>query len=135
MTARDPKRPPSITCLAVVLAFFGIFALLGSLFLWGSGFIFTAPPGVEIAFPVTDILINAPASMITAAGLWRLRKYGYLGSYFVSGFYIYASIYIFVEVIQAGSPYPFEIVLPQVLALATAVALLILPNLHRDRFS
>jgi hypothetical protein len=119
----------------VVLALFGVFALFGSLFLWGAGFVLTAPPGVDIAFPVTDTLINAPASIITALGLWRLRKYGYLGSYFVSGFYIYASAYIFVEVIQGGSPYPFEIVLPQALALATAVALLIFPNRYRDRFS
>ena len=135
MTEWKGQRPRSISILAVVLALFGVFALFGSLFLWGSGSILTAPPGVDIAFPVTDILINAPASIITALGLWRLRKYGYLGSYFVSVFYIYASAYIFVEVIQGGPPYPFELVLPQALALATAVSLLIFPNRYRDRFS
>jgi hypothetical protein len=52
----------------------------------------------------------------------------------VAGFYIYASVYIFVEVITGGPPYPVEIVIPQVLAVLAAVALLIYPDRHRARF-
>ena len=82
----------------------------------------------------TTAWLNAPASILAAIGLWTLRRFGYLASYFVAGFYIYASVYIFVEVITGGPPYPVEIVIPQVLAILAAVALLIYPARHRARF-
>jgi uncharacterized membrane protein (DUF2068 family) len=134
MSIDSAKRPRSITLLAIVLLLFGIFAFVGSLFLWGQGFILQAPEGVNLAFPITDILVNAPASILAAVGLWTLKRFGYLASYFVAGFYVYASVYIFVEVITGGPPYPIEIVIPQVLAILAAVALLIYPNRHRSRF-
>ena len=46
-------------------------------------------------------------------------------SQFVAGFYIYASVEIFVEVIQEGAPYALEIVVPQVAAVAVAVTLIV----------
>lgn len=127
--------PRAIKLLAILLLLFGIFAFFGSLFLWGEGFIFSFPEGVDIAFPITDILINAPASFIAAYGLWNLKRYAYPASQFVAGFYIYASTYIFVEVIQAGPPYPVEIILPQVLALVVAIGLIIYGWRYQELFS
>lgn len=127
--------PRVFKILAILLLIFGIFAFFGSLFLWGEGFIFSFPEGVDIAFPMTDILINAPASFIAAYGLWNLKRYAYPASQFVAGFYIYASTYIFVEVIQAGPPYPIEIILPQVLALAVAIGLIIYGCKFQELFS
>ena len=72
---------------------------------------------------ITDILVNAPASMVAAIGLWGMRRYGYMASQFVAGFYIYASVEIFVEVVQAGPPFSIEIVMPQILAVTTAIVL------------
>ena len=134
MSNQAAVRPLSITLLAIVLLLFGIFAFAGSLFLWGQGFILRAPEGIDVAFPITDILVNAPASILAAIGLWKLRRFGYLAGYFVAGFYVYASVYIFVEVFAGGPPYPVEIVVPQVLAVVAAVALLIFPDRHRARF-
>jgi len=127
--------PRAIKLLAILLLLFGIFAFFGSLFLWGEGFIFSFPEGVDIAFPITDILINAPASFIAAYALWNLKRYAYPASQFVAGFYIYASTYIFVEVIQAGPPYPVEIILPQVLALVVAIGLIIYGWRYQELFS
>jgi hypothetical protein len=135
MTEQKPRRPPSITILAILLVLFGLFAIAGSLVMWGEGFILAAPEGADIAFPVTDLLVNGPAALITAAGLWKLRRTGYLGAYFVAGFYIYASVYIFVEVIQGGPPYPIEIVAPQALAVLVAIGLMVCPNRFRDLFT
>ena len=104
---------------------FGLFAFFGSLFTWGSGFLLSFPEGVDYAFPVTDILVNAPASLIAAIGLWRLKRYGLVAAYFVSGFYIYASVEIFVRVFQGGPPYAVEILVPQVLAVGVALALIV----------
>jgi hypothetical protein len=135
MLEQKAERPVSIAVLALLLALFGVFAFVGSVFLWGQGSVFAAPEGTDIAFAVTDIVVNAPASWLTAIGLWQLRRFGYLGSYFVAGFYVYASVYILVEVFQGGAPYAIEIAGPQLFAILMAVALLIFPRRYKDRFS
>ncbi len=112
-----------VRILAVLLFLFGLFAFFGSLFLWGEGFLLRFPEGVDYRFPIADILVNAPASILAAVGLWKLRRYGYVAAQFVAGFYTYASVEIFVEVAQGGPPYALEIVVPQVLAVAVAFAL------------
>jgi hypothetical protein len=132
--SENNHRPIPITVLSILLLFFGVFAFVGSLFVWGECFILRCPSGIDLAFPVTDILVNAPASILTAAGLWKLKRYGYLGSYFVAGFYVYASVHIFVRLAQGGQPCPLEIVAPQVLAVLVGVALLVYPNRYRRRF-
>ena len=117
------RRPLVVTVLAIVLFFFGLFAFFGSLFMWGEGFLLAFHPGSDYAFPITDILVNAPASIIAAIGLWKLKPWGYPASQFVAGFYIYASVEIFVMGFQEGPPFPIEIFVPQVLAVLVAVAL------------
>ena len=54
-----------------------------------------------------------------------MRRYGYVASHFVAGFYIYASVEIFVEVVQGGPPYPTEIIMPQIMSVAVAAALMV----------
>ena len=127
-------KPFGIKLLSIALFLFSLFAFFGSLFLWGEGFILTFPKGVDYSFPVTDILVNAPASMIAAIGLWKMKRYGYVAAQFVAGFYIYASVEIFVHVIQDGPPYALEIVLPQILAVAMGIALVIYPWRIQDQF-
>ncbi len=116
--------PVPIKILSILLFLFGVFAFVGSMFLWGEGFILSFPEGVDYSFPIADILINAPASIIAAIGLWKLKRYGYAVSQFVAGFYIYASVEIFVDVAQAELPYLMEIIFPQILAVIVAIFLI-----------
>lgn len=109
--------------LAIVLFLFSLFAFFGSLFMWGDGFLLSFPPGVDYHFPVTDILVNAPASLLAAMGLWKMKQWGYVAAQFVAGFYIYASVEIFVMAIEQGTPFPIEIVIPQVAAVLVAIFL------------
>ena len=134
MSQAGQSTPLSLRILSIVLVLFGLLAFFGSAFLWGQGFILQPPEDVALAFPITDMLVNAPASIVAAVGLWRLKRYGHRAAYFVAGFYIYASVYIFVEVAEGGPPYAVEIIVPQVLAVLAAVALLIVPERYRERF-
>ena len=134
MSQAGQSTPLSLRILSIVLVMFGLLAFFGSAFLWGQGFILQPPEDVALAFPITDMLVNAPASIVAAVGLWRLKRYGHRAAYFVAGFYIYASVYIFVEVAEGGPPYAVEIIVPQVLAVLAAVALLIVPERYRERF-
>ena len=103
--------------------------------MWGDGFLLAFPPGVDYHFPVTDILVNAPASFIAAIGLWKMKQWGYVAAQFVAGFYIYASVEIFVMAIQQGLPFPIEIVIPQVAAVVTALFLVFYLWRVRARFA
>jgi hypothetical protein len=89
----------------------------------GKGLPTLLPARRGLSFPITDILVNAPASLIAAIGLWQGRKIGYIAAQFVAGFYIYASVEIFVMVFQEPPPYPLEILIPQVLAMIVAAFL------------
>ncbi len=74
------RKPIAVSILSVLLFLFSPFIFFGSLFLWGEGFILQFPPGVDLSFPVADIVINTPATIIAAIGLWRMRKYGYVAA-------------------------------------------------------
>ena len=134
MPETENKAPIFIRVTSAILFVFGLFAFLGSLFTWGNGFLLSFPESVDYAFPITDILVNAPASVIAAIGLWSLKRYGFVAAYFVSGFYIYASVEIFVRVFQGGPPFALEILVPQILAVTVAIALIVYLWKKQDLF-
>ena len=135
MSIQRVARPTGVSVLAIVLLLFSAFAFFGSLFMWGEGFLFSFPPGADYRFPVTDILVNAPASLIAAIGLWKMRQWGYVAAQFVAGFYVYGSVEIFVMVIQHGPPFPIEIVIPQIAAVIVAAFLVFYLWRVRARFA
>ena len=79
--------PTGVKVLASILFLFGLLAFFGSLFMWGEGFLLSFPPGVDYRFPITDMLVNAPACILTAVGLWLSRRYGYIAAQFTAGFF------------------------------------------------
>ena len=126
--------PWPVRTLALLLILFGIFAGMGSLFLWGQGFLFAFPRDIPLATPITDFFINFPASVLAGVGLWRMRRFGYVAAQFVAGFYLYASVLIFVEMFQGELPSSPEIWGPQGLAVLVGLALVVYLWPLRDRF-
>lgn len=78
MNTQRAVRPTGVSTLAAVLFLFSLFAFLSSLFMWGEGFLLPFPPDADSRFPVTDILVSAPASFVAALGLWKMRQWGYV---------------------------------------------------------
>jgi hypothetical protein len=143
MRAQDPKtaidsfKPTGVKVLSIVLLVFSIMAFFGSLLLWGQGFLFAPPPGLDLSLPITDLFVNAPASLIAAIGLWRMKPFGYIATQFVAGFYVYASVEIFVDLWQHGAATTAEfyaILIPQIIALIVAIFLIGYLWRLRDRF-
>jgi hypothetical protein len=126
------NNPLPVKIIAVLLFLFGLAALFGSLFMWGEGFILTTPG--DLSFAIPDIFVNAPASIIAALGLWQMKRYGYVAAQFVAGFYLYASLKIFVMAAQGELPATIEIILPQILAVLVALALVFYLWPIQDRF-
>jgi hypothetical protein len=115
-----------VKALAIILLLFSALAFTGSFFLWGQGVIFNPPVAVDLSYPISDLLVNVPASLIAAVGLWRMKRFGYVASQFVAGFYLYASIEIFVDLWQHGAASTGEfyaILIPQILAVLVAILL------------
>jgi hypothetical protein len=123
-----------VKVLAGLLVVLGVFAGLGSLLLWGQGFLFTFPSDVPLASPLADFFINFPLSVIAGIGLWRMRHYGYIASQIVAGFYLYASVLIFVEMFQGDLPLSPEIWAPQTIAVLIALFLIFYLWPLRDHF-
>ena len=123
-----------IKLLAGLLILLGLFAGAGSLFLWGQGFLFAFPKDVKLASPMADFFINFPASILAGIGLWRMKRYGYVTAQFVAGFYLYASVLIFVDMFQGALPATPEIWAPQTLAVLIGLVLVFGLWPVRDRF-
>ncbi len=123
MVSKTSKTPVWVKILAGLLILLGVFAGMGSLFLWGQGFLFAFPKGVKLASPIADFFINFPLSVIAGLGLWRMKMFGFIAAQFVAGFYIYASVLIFVDMFQGALPLSPEIWTPQLLAVVIALVL------------
>ncbi|MEJ2149891.1 MAG: hypothetical protein P8Z40_10460, partial [Chloroflexota bacterium] len=73
-------RPTASLPLKILAGFFVLVsaaALFGGLFVWGEGFVLSVADRLDVASPVADILVNAPASFLAGLGLWSMRKWGY----------------------------------------------------------
>lgn len=125
MTDDTCPIPRKVKAISVVLFVFAVFALLGSAFMWGEGFILSFPPGADYRYPVADLLVNVPATLVAAVGLWKARLWGWAAAQFVAGFYVYAQVEILVEVAQGELPVSAPILVPVVLATATAAVLVL----------
>jgi hypothetical protein len=129
------SAPLMVKVLAVILMLMGLFAGAGSLFLWGQGFLFAFPKDIPLAGPVADFFINFPASFLAGFWLWRMRRKGLWAAQFVAGFYLYASVMIFVEMAQGRLPAEAVIWLPQAFAVAVALVLIFYLWRVRDQFA
>ena len=134
MSPEEQKPSIWIKILAGLLILLGLFAGAGSLFMWGQGFLFTFPKDVKLASPMADFFINFPVSILAGIGLWRMRKFGYIAAQFAAGFYIYASVLIFVDMFQGALPATPEIWAPQTLAVLIGLVLVFGLWQVRDRF-
>jgi len=132
---KNAHQPVMVKVLAVTLILFGIFAGVGSMMLWGQGFLFAFPKNISLATPIADFFINFPVSVLAGVGLWQMRKYGYIAAQFAAGFYIYASVLIFTDMFQGELPVSPEIWVPQTAAVIVGLLLVFYLWMVRDRFA
>jgi len=119
--------------LGTLLIVFGIFAIIGSVFLWGEGLYINFPEDIDLALPSADIFINGPASILAGLGLWKTRKWGFAMAWFTSGIYLYASVEIFVWAVQERN-LTSEILIPQAMAVIAALIVMVTTWKKRDHF-
>ena len=103
----------------------GIFALVGSLFTWGLGWIFAQPQLKDVLMPLADLFITAPLSILAALGIWLKKDWGIPTGLMASGIYIFGSVLVYISIVWNGPPYPLQFVIPPIFGFCFAGAFFI----------
>jgi cytochrome c oxidase subunit IV len=90
----------------------GIFAILGSLYTWGDGPILEQTNLLNVLIPWGDLLITGPLSLVTALGLLKQKRWGFILATMTCGIYIFGSTLVFICLVWNKAPYPIQLVLP-----------------------
>ena len=109
--------------LALLLAFVGVFALVGGLYSWGEGPIWAQADGPARWLQVTDLAVTTPLCWLAGWAIWRRKAWTGLVVAMASGVLLYGSVAVFVQLVVAGPPYPMAWILPPIGGLALAAAL------------
>jgi len=92
----------------------GIFAITGSLFCWGKGWLFAQTDLQTVMIPMADLFLTGPLSLLTAYLLFIKKNSGILLGLITSGTYLLGSVLVFIIIFWKGLPYPIELVIPSV---------------------
>lgn len=104
----------------------GIFAIVGALFTWGSGWLFAKDDLSESIIPMADLLIAGPFSVLAGIGLLAAKRWGKILGIACSGIYIYGSIQVYFLLIRNGPPYPWQLLVPPIFGLGIAFSFMYL---------
>jgi len=100
----------------------GVFAVVGSLYSWGEGWLFNQFNLSNGLVPLGDLILTAPLSFIASCGLWFKKVWGVYIGLLTSGIYSFGSVLVFISVIWRGSPYPVQLIIPPVVGLLIAIS-------------
>ncbi len=92
----------------------GIFAIVGSLSSWGTGWLFSQNSLNKILLPTADLIITGPISIISAFGLWKKRNWSIPLALVTIGIYTFGSVLVFISLIWNGYPYPIQLIIPPI---------------------
>ena len=106
---------------AICFFTFGLFAIIGSLFSWGKGWLFTQKFLPDVLIPILDLIITFPLSIISSIGLWKNRKFGITIGLVTCGVYLFGSILVLITVVWNGAPNPIHLILPAILGISFSI--------------
>ena len=94
--------------------FTGIFSFISSLFAWGNGWLFSINSIEYILIPWADLIAIGPLSIVSAYGIFKMKKWRIKFGTLTSGAYIYSSVLVFIIILWHGKPYPIKLVIPSI---------------------
>lgn len=101
----------------------GVFALIGSLYTWGAGVIFTvADPNLSLM--TTDLVLTAPLSLFLGYSILKRKSWAKQLSLMVAGILIYGSIAVYSSELIQGGPYNALLLIPPFFGLIQSIFLI-----------
>ncbi|TAE48234.1 MAG: hypothetical protein EAZ89_15555 [Bacteroidetes bacterium] len=120
-----PKPLSPHTLFAWLFLTTGIFAVAGSLFSWGEGWLFSQSQLSRVLLPWGDLILTGPLSLLSAYAVGSKRAWGIYTGLLTSGMYLFGSVLVFISLIWAGKPYPLRLIIPPIAGVSIAVSLFI----------
>jgi hypothetical protein len=103
----------------------GIFAIVGSLFTWGRGWLFYQKDLTISLIPLADLIFTAPLSLLAGYGIWAKKSWGIVLGLVTSGVYMFGSVQVYIMVFWKVPPYPLLLVIPPLFGFGIALSFLI----------
>ena len=101
----------------------GIFALIGSLYTWGEGILFTiASPHIPVM--VTDLILMVPFSFILGIAILNMKNWAKQLSLFYAGMTIYSSFLVYSTLFVIGPPYDTILMLIPIFGILQSLVLI-----------
>ena len=98
----------------------GVFAIIGALFSWGEGWLFSQKNGCVRLVQMADLVVAGPISLLAAWGLFLKKRWGIASGLMASGIYVFGSALVYIQVFGQGTPYPLRLVVPPIFGMAIA---------------
>ena len=103
----------------------GIFAIVGGLFTWGSGWLFWETNPAVMLIPMADLLIAGPMSILTGIGLTKKQSWSIGLGLMTSGVYIFGSAEVYILIWLNEFPADLKFLVPPIFGLAIAFGFLV----------
>jgi len=115
------KQPLTHSLFTWLFLTTGIFAIVGSFYCWGEGWLFSQRNLSNVLIPLADLIVSGPLSIISAYGLWSKRGWGIYAALLSSGVYLFGSVLVFITITWNGSPYPIQLIIPAISGMSIAI--------------
>jgi len=91
----------------------GIFAVVGGLYTWGDGSVFSQTELLKVLIPWADIIFTGPISLITGYGILKNLFWGRIFGLLTSGIYLFGSILVFITIVWKNN-YSVFLLIPSI---------------------
>jgi hypothetical protein len=99
----------------------GIFAIVGGLYTWGDGSIFSKTELLTVLIPWADILLTGPISLFSGLGILKNRSWAYVLGLITSGIYFFGSLLVFITIVW-NKDYSIFLIAPSISGFLIAAA-------------
>ena len=96
--------------------------MIGGVYSWGEGFIFSQKEISKILLPLSDLFLAGPLSLFTAIGIYHQKAWGFFLGILLSGVFIHGSVLVFISEIHRGLPANLSYIIPALLGLIFSIA-------------
>jgi uncharacterized membrane protein (DUF2068 family) len=88
-----------IKTFGILFILTGVFAIVGGLYTWGDGSIFSQTELLTVLIPWADIILTGPISLVSGYGILKNLNWGRILGLLTSGIYIIGSVLVFITII------------------------------------
>jgi len=98
---------------AILFLIIAVFAVIASLFTWGSGYLFSEEISSRSLLPIVDLLVTFPLSVLSGIYLLKNRSIGYILGLVLAGTLLFGSVAVYVS-IYIENEYNLELFIPPI---------------------